>query len=69
MKRPWTIGHGKESSRNMRNRVKEIILRRVLTLPDQRLWIKMIIEKKKEMLMRIQFSGEGSSALSQELNH
>lgn len=37
MKRPWTIGHGKESSRNMRNRVKEIILRRVLTLPDQRL--------------------------------
>lgn len=47
MKSHWSIGPGKRINGNMRNRVKKIILRRILILPDKRLWIKMIIRRKE----------------------
>lgn len=47
MKSHWSIGPGKRINGNMKNRVKKIILRRILILPDKRLWIKMIIRRKE----------------------
>lgn len=47
MKSHWSIGHGKWNNGNMRNRVKNIILRRIITLPGKGLWVKMIIRRKE----------------------